>query len=65
MDMAPSTTTPSSPHAASSEAACPPLISDLLEEGCWDAGNRRGRAALRAPAFAASPRQRAATLATT
>ena len=32
---------PSSPHAASEEAAYPSLISDLLEEGCWDAGRPR------------------------
>ena len=40
MDMTPSTT-PSSPHAASEEAAYPPLISDMLEEGCWHAGRPR------------------------
>ena len=41
MDMTPSTTAPSSPHAASEEAAYPPLISDMLEEGCWHAGRPR------------------------
>lgn len=32
---------PSSPHAASGEAAYPSLISDSLDEACWHAGRHR------------------------
>ena len=32
---------PSSPHAASAEAAYPSLVSDSLDEACWNAGRHR------------------------